>query len=54
MVGPYIHNIDPVIADIGGVYLWWYGLGFALGFLELHLFLRRSQVGLGLSLREVC
>ena len=53
MVGPYVHNIDPVLADVGGVYLWWYGLGFALGFLQIHLFLRRGHVGLNLSLREV-
>ena len=53
MVGPYVHNIDPVLADVGGVHLWWYGLGFALGFLQIHLFLRRGQVDLGLSLREV-
>jgi len=53
MVGPYVHNIDPVLADVGGVYLWWYGLGFALGFLQIHLFLRRSHGDLGLSLRQV-
>ena len=53
MVGPYVHNIDPVLADVGGVHLWWYGLGFALGFLQIHLFLRRGHLDLGLSLREV-
>ena len=42
MLGPYTHRIDPVLLDVGGVHLWWYGLGFALGFLELHLFLRRG------------
>ena len=53
MVGPYVHNIDPVLADVGGVHLWWYGLGFALGFLQIYLFLRRGHVDLILSLREV-
>ena len=24
MLGPYIHNIDPIVADVGGVHLWWY------------------------------
>ncbi len=42
-----------MLIDAGAVYLWWYGLGFALGFLEIHLFLRRGRVDLDLSLREV-
>ena len=53
MLGPYTHRIDPVLLDVGGVHLWWYGLGFALGFLELHLFLRRGNGPLRLSPREV-
>ena len=52
MFGPYTHRIDPILLDVGGVHLWWYGLGFALGFLELHLFLRRGHEGLRLSPRE--
>ena len=53
MLGPYVHRIDPVLVDLGGVYLWWYGLGFTLGFLQIHLFLRRRRGHLGLTLREV-
>ena len=53
MLGPYTHRIDPILLDLGGVHLWWYGLGFALGFLELHLFLRRGGGQLRLSPREV-
>ena len=53
MLGPYVHAIDPIVADLGAVYLWWYGLGFALGFLEIHLFLGRGRAGLGLTRREV-
>jgi len=53
MFGPYVHNIDPIIAEVGGVYLWWYGLGYSLGFLHLHLFLRRRRLRLGLTSREV-
>ena len=53
MLGPYTHRIDPVLLDVGGVHLWWYGLGFALGFLELHFFLRRGHGELRLSPREV-
>ena len=53
MIGPFTHNIDPVIATIGGVHIWWYGLSFTLGFLSLHIFLRRSRKDLGLSLSQV-
>ncbi len=53
MFGPYVHQIDPILFDIAGVHLWWYGLGFALGFLEIHLFLRGGHGRLHLSLREV-
>ncbi len=52
-MGPYTHQIDPILFDVGGVHLWWYGLGFALGFLHLHLSVRRSKRQLGLSDREV-
>ena len=53
MLGPWVHRIDPVLFDIAGVYFWWYGLGFTLGLLEFHLFLRWTRQQLGLSLREV-
>ena len=53
MSGPYVHDIDPVIASISGVHLWLYGLSYSLGFLNAHLYLRRHRAGLGLSLRAV-
>ena len=53
MIGPYLHSIDPVLGEVGGLYLWWYGLGYALGFLHLYLFLKRRRDRLALSLREV-
>jgi len=49
----FVHHIDPVIGTVLGVHLWWYGLSYALGFLNAHLFLRRRRHGLGLSLRSV-
>lgn len=52
-MGPFVHTIDPVIATVGGVHLWWYGASYALGFLNAHLFVRRHRAELGLSLREV-
>ncbi len=52
MAERYVHDIDPVLADIGGVHVWWYGLGFALGFFHLHRFLMRDRVRLGMSRRD--
>lgn len=53
MSGPFVHRIDPVIGEIGGLYLWWYGLSYALGFLGLHLWFRRAAGRLKLSLLDV-
>ena len=53
MLGPFVHRIDPIIGEICGVYLWWYGLSFTLGFLGLHLWFRRTRTRLGLSMAEV-
>ncbi len=50
MTGGWVHRIDPVIASIDGVHLWWYGLSYASGFLSAHLVLRRRRLRLGLSL----
>jgi phosphatidylglycerol---prolipoprotein diacylglyceryl transferase len=53
MIGPFVHNIDPVIAQPAGLCLWWYGLSYAAGFLSLHLWLRRGRERLALSLAEI-
>lgn len=52
MVGPFVHKIDPIITDIAGVYLWWYGLSYALGFLETRLWLNRMRGRAGLSVQQ--
>ncbi len=52
-MGPWVHNIDPIIGTIFGVHLWWYGLGYSLGFLNAHLFFMRRRAELGLSTRDV-
>lgn len=44
-----IHRIDPIIATVGGIHLWWYGLSYSVGFLNAYLFLRRNRARLGLS-----
>ncbi|MGE0360949.1 MAG: prolipoprotein diacylglyceryl transferase [Vicinamibacterales bacterium] len=51
MPGGYVHRLDPVLADVGGLHLWWYGAGFALGFLHLHRVVMREHARLGLSRR---
>lgn len=53
MVGPFVHNIDPVLFSLGGVHFWWYGLSFTLGFLNAHIFIRQNRQLIGLSLRQV-
>ena len=53
LFGPYVHNIDPILGKVCGLYLWWYGLGFTLGFLHLYLFLKGQRHRLGLTLCEV-
>lgn len=52
MLGPYTHRIDPVLFDAGVLYLWWYGLSYTLGFLELHLWLRLNRQRLRMSLDD--
>ena len=49
MSGPYVHHIDPVIVDVAGVHVWWYGLSYALGFVEVLWFLRRRRRQIGLT-----
>lgn len=53
MLGPFVHNIDPILGEVGGLYLWWYGLGYTLGFLQMFLFLKRRRERLALTMREV-
>ena len=53
MPGHYVHHIDPIIATIGGIHLWWYGLSYSLGFLNAYFFLRRNRDRLGLSVADV-
>ena len=53
MTGSFIHNIDPVIGQIGGMYLWWYGLSYSLGFLGLFHWLRTTRGLLGMDVQQV-
>jgi phosphatidylglycerol---prolipoprotein diacylglyceryl transferase len=49
----HVHDFDPIIASVLGIHVWWYGLSYALGFLNAHLFLRRNRDELALSLPSV-
>ena len=53
MSGPYIHNIDPVIGQLFGMYLWWYGFSYTLGFLGLFHWLRTVRDSLEMDVRQV-
>lgn len=49
----FIHNIDPVLAEIGTVRLYYYGLMYALGFLGIHFWLLARRKALGWRISEV-
>lgn len=49
----FVHDIDPVIAEIAGLYLWWYGAAYTAGLLGIFVWLRRARSRLGLSLSQI-
>ena len=49
----FVHDIDPIIATVGGVHLWWYGFVYIIGFLFLHAWLQLRRRAIGLSISEV-
>ena len=53
MRGPYVHAIDPVFGELGGIYFWWYGLSYTLGFIGVFFWLRRNQARLAFHMNEV-
>lgn len=53
MIGPYVHNIDPVVLKVGGFYIWWYGLSFTAGFLGVFFWLRRNRSNLMMDMNDV-
>ena len=52
-MGPFVHNIDPIIGTIFGVHLWWYGLSYTLGFFNAFKFIDRRRKKLALSESQV-
>jgi phosphatidylglycerol:prolipoprotein diacylglycerol transferase len=53
MIGPFVHSIDPIVAKIGGFYIWWYGLSYTLGFLGIFFWLRRNRTTLAMKMNDV-
>jgi len=53
MPEPFVHTIDPVLGQIGGMYLWWYGLSYSIGFLGLFHWVRIVRDSLGMDVRQV-
>ena len=53
MIGPFVHNIDPVVVKVGGFYVWWYGLSFTVGFLGIFFWLRRNRSNLMMDMHDV-
>jgi phosphatidylglycerol:prolipoprotein diacylglycerol transferase len=53
MIGPFVHNIDPIFGKIGGFYLWWYGLSYTLGFIGVFSWLRRNRTKLAMNMNDV-
>ncbi len=51
--GPFVHHINPLLAEYFGVKLWYYGLTYSLGFLGVYLWFRKAQRRLGWSDREI-
>jgi len=53
MAGRFVHDIDPIIGQIDGFYLWWYGASYTLGFMGAFLWIRRVRSSLRLDMRGV-
>ena len=53
MSGPFIHDIDPIFAEVGGFYLWWYGASYSLGFLVAFIWLRANRTMLAFDMDDV-
>ena len=49
----FVHQIDPVIGQVSGFYLWYYGLSYTLGFLAVFVWLSLIRHDLRFSSRAV-
>lgn len=53
VLAQFVHDIDPVLGRVGGLYLWWYGLSYTVGFLGVFVWLRRTRQRLAMSRGDV-
>jgi phosphatidylglycerol:prolipoprotein diacylglycerol transferase len=51
--GPFVLNIDPVLLNIGGIRIWYFGLAYALGFFGIFVWLMKRRLNIGLPVNEV-
>ena len=49
----FYHNIDPVLLRIGPLEIRYYGLAYAIGFILVYLYLKRSSDELKLKKEEI-
>ena len=49
VLATYVHHIDPIVFSVLGFHIWWYGLGFALGFWQMHRSIQRQRAALHLD-----
>ena len=48
----FVHNMNPVLARVWGIDFYYYGLAYAVGFLVIHVWLRKRRKTLGWSVSE--
>jgi phosphatidylglycerol:prolipoprotein diacylglycerol transferase len=53
MSSGWVHNLNPVIAKLGDIQLYYYGLAYAVGFLGIYGWLRYRRTSLNWHVREV-
>lgn len=49
----FVHRINPLLGELFGITLWYYGLTYSLGFLGIYLWFKRAQRRLGWTDRDV-
>ena len=53
MCGPFTHQIDPVIGEIGPLYLWWYGASYTIGLLGAFFWMKRVRASHDFDMRTL-
>lgn len=48
-----VHRINPLLGEVLGLKLWYYGLSYSLGFLGVYLWFKRAQRRLGWTDRDI-